>query len=320
MHDRDPVSVLLPTHEWGAACEQVAAGLGPDDELLVICDTEDDPVASADPRAGVEIIVAGEPERCSGKANALAYGMERARHERFVWTDDDFERDPTWLDRLVAAGEAHGPASAIPFFTGGGWWRPVEPWYGALFTSLVYFGVGGASNVAWGGGVTFTRAELTVDVPTLVAELRGVLSDDYLLTQRLPGVYAVRSMLTHVDVPGDFGSVVHRLVRFTRIVGVNEGWGGLIPIALLAVVGVLYPLVVAPVLTVAFGVAYVGLGLKPRNGTFLFAYPCLLVFPLVLVVARTIDEFEWGGRRYRFAEDGGVEVLGRVKTASGDEA
>lgn len=308
MIDRDPVSVLLPTVEWNAACDQLAAQLGPDDELLVLCDTERDPVASREPPEGVEILIAGEPEGCSGKANALAHGMANARHDRFVWTDDDFERDADWLDRLVAAGERHGPATAVPFFTGSGWWRLFEPWYAALFTLVFYLQLGGVADTAWGGGVVFTRSELTVSVSEFTAELRGVLSDDYLLTQRLPHVHAVRSMVTHVEVPGEFRRVRHRLIRFLRITGVNEGWlPGILVSSLLVVVGLAFPLGAAASVTIGFGVVYALLGLGRVN--FLYAYPGLLVLPVVTTAAMVVDEFEWTGRRYRFPNSGEVEVL-----------
>lgn len=307
MSNRDPVSVLLPTLDWGPACEQLSAGLGPDDELLVICDTEADPVAEYDPPDGVEILIAGEPGGCSGKANALAYGMERASNDRFVWTDDDFDRDAAWLDRLVGAGERNGPATAIPFFTGGGWWRLVEPWYGALFTLLFYFQVGGVANTAWGGGVTFTRTELHGDVPALADELGTVLSDDYLLTQRLPEVHAVRSMVTPVEVSGRFRDVVNRLVRFVRIVGVNEGWSWVFLTILMAAAGILSPLVVAPLLTAAFVPVYLCLELPHSN--FVFAYPGLLLLPVVTVMGLLVSEFEWAGRRYRLTGDGDVMVV-----------
>jgi hypothetical protein len=287
----------------------LAAGLGPEDELLVICDTETDPVAGYDPPEGVEVLVAGEPEGCSGKANALAYGMERASNDRFVWTDDDFDRNSEWLDRLVTAGERHGPASAIPVFSGRGWWRLIEPWYGALFALLVYLQIGGAADTAWGGGVTFTRAELEVDVPELADELRGVLSDDYLLTQRLPEVYAVRSMVTRVHVPGRLGSVANRLVRFVRIVGVNEGWRGALINVFLAVIGLLYPLAIGPLLTAAFAGIYAQLDLRRVN--FLFAYPGMLLLPVVTLAGLVVTEFEWGGRRYRYTGPGDVEVIER---------
>lgn len=88
--------------------------MGPNDELLVLCDSERDPVAGRKTPNGVAVCIAGEPEGCSGKANALAHGMERAENDRFVWTDDDFDRTSDWLDRLVAAGERHGPATVIP--------------------------------------------------------------------------------------------------------------------------------------------------------------------------------------------------------------
>jgi GT2 family glycosyltransferase len=150
MADRDPVSVLLPTVEWNAVCDQLAAQLGPDDELLIICDSERDPVAACETPDGVEVCVAGDPAGCSGKANALAHGMTRATHDRFVWTDADYERGADWLDRLVEAGETHGPASAIPFFSGDGWWRLVEPWLAGLFTVMFYFQVGELEDFAWG--------------------------------------------------------------------------------------------------------------------------------------------------------------------------
>jgi hypothetical protein len=288
------VGFLPPLKGWASA--------------LFRCDTEADPVASHEPPEGVEILIAGEPDGCSGKANALAHGMASARHDRFVWTDDDFERDADWLDRLVDAGETHGPASAVPFFTGSGWWRLFEPWHGALFTLMFYLQVGGVADTAWGGGVVFTRSELTVPVSEFVTELRDVLSDDYLLTQRLPHVHAVRSMVTPVEVPGDARSVRHRLIRFVRISGVNEGWvpGVVISVALVTG-GVLFPFGAAVALTVGFAAVYAWLGLRRVN--FLCAYPGLLVLPIVTVVAMRIEEFEWTGRRYRFPNSGEVEIL-----------
>ena len=115
---RDRVSVLVPTVEWTPACDDLLEGLRDGEELLVICDSESDPVADRETPDGVEILVAGEPVGCSGKANAMAYGIERAGNDRFVWTDADFRRDDDWLDRLVAEGEKHGPATAIPYFYG----------------------------------------------------------------------------------------------------------------------------------------------------------------------------------------------------------
>ncbi|WP_136600716.1 glycosyltransferase [Salinigranum halophilum] len=317
MRDREPVSVLLPTREWSTVCEQLVAGLGPDDELLVICDAESDQVADHDPPAGVEVLVAGEPRRCSGKANALAVGMERATNDRFVWTDDDFERDSAWLDRLVAAGERYGPASAVPFFCGDGWWRPFEPWFGALFTLCFAFQLGGVADTAWGGGVTFTRDELTVDVPTFCAELRDVLSDDYLLTQRLPSVHAIRAMLTTVEVVGDPRAVSNRLVRFTRIVGVNEGWVGMTLLSCAVVVAVVAPLALALALTVGFAATYAALGI--RRATFLLAFPGFLLLPIVTLVSFVRTDFEWAGRHYRFAHDGTVTVLDASREHAADD-
>jgi hypothetical protein len=150
MSDRESVGILLPTVTWTDACGQMAAQLQDGDELLVICNTEEDPVAEYSPPDGVEILSAGESEGCSGKANAIACGMERATNERLIWTDADFDRDEDWLNRLVGAGETHGPATAVHFWYGNGAWSLAEPWAMMFSTLLIYLGVGSTGNIGWG--------------------------------------------------------------------------------------------------------------------------------------------------------------------------
>jgi hypothetical protein len=312
MGHRDAASVLLPTIHWREACDQLAEQLRPGDELLVLCDSEDDPVTSHVPPEGVEILVAGEPDGCSGKANAIAYGMERAENDRFVWTDADFDRDDDWLDRLVAEGERHGPATTIPFFYGGGFWSVIEPWSALFSTAFMYFDVGTWGGNAWGGGVTFTREELDVSVAELADELRRALSDDGLLSQQLPDVYAIRSMVTPVEVPGDLSTTYHRLVRFSRITHVHEGSVVAFVVTLVAaVLGALYPLVVAPAVTLLFGAMYLLVGVS--RPTFLLSYLGLFLAPLVNLSGIVVSEFDWAGRSYRLADAHEVEVLGEVR-------
>lgn len=306
--ERDPVSVLLPTIEWTAACDDVAEQLGDGDELLVICDSESDPVADRTPPEGVEILVAGEPEGCSGKANAMAHGMVRAENDRFVWTDADFERDEDWLGRLVAAGERHGPATAVPFWYGNGVWSLLEPWTMLFSTLLIYFGLGSTGNIGWGGGLTFTRRELDVTVEELAAELRQVLSDDGLLSQHVDDFHPVRSMVTPVEVPGDLESAYARLVRFNRLTHVHEGMTGDLVVALImTAAATTFPLVVLPAVTLATGGAYALLGL--RRPTFLLSYPGLFLVPPVILAGMFLPEFEWAGRRYRLNGKYDVEVV-----------
>lgn len=95
MSDRPPTSVLLPTTRWTDACAELAAQLGDSDELLIVHDTKDDSVTERDDLPeSVRLVAAGEPESCSGKANAIVAGMEAARHDHLVWTDDDFHYPP----------------------------------------------------------------------------------------------------------------------------------------------------------------------------------------------------------------------------------
>jgi hypothetical protein len=115
-------------------------------------------------------------------------------------------------------------------------------------------------------------------------------------------------MVTPVEVSGELDDVTDRLVRFTRIVGVNEGWArGVVTGFVLAAAGVAFPLVVAPLVTALFAGLYARLGLPRANAV--AAYPGLLVLPAVVLASRAVDVFSWGGRRYRFANDGSVTVL-----------
>lgn len=304
--ERNPVSVLLPTVEWGAACTELADQLGPADELLILCDTESDPVASRDTPPNVEVLTAGEPTGCSGKANALAHGMERAKHDRFVWTDDDFERPSDWLDRLVDVGERHGPATVIPDFVGTRWWWVIEPTSTVMSTLSMYLGRGPWAGNAWGGGVTFTRDELDVD--ELVTDLRACISDDGVLSDHLGEVHAARSMQSEVPVPGDFTSVKERMVRFTRITHVHEGLGTELLVSLIAVgLALSFPLYAIPLVTAASGLTYAIV--NKRRWTFMLAYPALLLLPLLFVAGITQKEFEWAGRRYRMNDVNDIEVL-----------
>lgn len=308
MSDRSAVSILLPTVKWTKACDQMAAQLQEGDELFVICDTENDPVASHDPPEGVEILVAGEPEGCSGKANAMAYGMERATNDRFVWTDADFERDEEWLNQLVTAGERHGPATAVPFWYGNGAWSIPEPWTVMFSTLLIYYGIGSTGNIGWGGGLTFTREELNITAEQLAEELRQVLSDDGLLSQHINGFHAVKSMVTPVEVPGDVQPTYARLIRFNRLTHIHEGMTGDLVVALVMMAAaVAYPLIVAPAVTLLTGGAYAVLGL--RRPTFLLSYLGLFFVPLAILGGMFILEFEWAGRRYRLNEVYDVQVI-----------
>jgi hypothetical protein len=306
--DRPPVTVLLPTHEWSPVCEQLTAGLGPDDELLVICDSEADPVASVDPPEGVEVLVAGEPVGCSGKANALAYGMERATNDRFVWTDDDFRRGPAWLDRLATAGDGRGPVTVLPEFAGGGWWRLAEPALVLLLGSRNLLRERRSGAFPWGGGVVFHRDDLSSGVDALVADLRTCLSDDLVLFDHLEGCRRDTSLEATVHVDGDAVTVFRRLVRYLRVEHVHSGLGGEFAVSLVvAAAAVVYPLPVGVAATLLVAFAYASLGRPCWNA--LLAYPAVLSIPAMVAVGVAVDEFEWAGRRYRVNRVHDVDVL-----------
>jgi hypothetical protein len=316
--DRPSASVILPTREWGVACEQLSAQLDPGDELLVVCDTGSDPVAAHDPPEGVRILVAGEPAGCAAKANAVALGMERATNDRFVWADDDYERGADWLDRLVRMGEAHGPTAFEPLIVSEGFcFKLLEPVLASGIALYDRYRDGGEGGYPWGGGVTFTREELQEPVGRLCGELRQSISDDNALENYLEDTYAPRDWRIRIPVEGDLGDTTRRLTRWMRADHVRYDITRNLSISLLlAGLCLLFPLVIAPLVTVTAALSYRKLGYD--RWTFLLAYPGLLALPFVHALGLLCSEFTWGGRRYRLDGLYDIEVR-RAGSTSGSE-
>ncbi|EMA58761.1 glycosyltransferase family 2 protein [Halorubrum lipolyticum] len=317
--DRPPTSVLLPTARWTDACEEVAAQLGAGDELLVICDTDDDSVADrrGTTPEGVRVVLAGEPEGCSGKANAIAAGMETAAHDRLVWTDDDFAHPSDWLATLSDDYERRGPTTEIPVFVGRDpLARLFEPAYAIGGTVAVAVG-----GIVWGGAVVFERDDLerpesasdaaanaADPEAALLADLRRTVSDDGTLTEYLDVTAADRTRT--VPCGGSVRGSVERFVRFFRIVRFHDPPAAAFDVAFAVAFAALC--LFAPVLGVALVTAvsagvYAGFGI--RRATFLLAGPSVLVSPLFLAYALARRTFVWGGRRYRWRSLFDVEVL-----------
>ena len=303
MSDRPPTSVLLPTTRWTDACAELAAQLEDGDELLIIHDGEDDPVTEPDDHSeGVRIIAAGEPEGCSGKANAIAAGMEAARHDRLVWTDGDFHHPPDWLATLNADYERHGPVSEVPYFVGR---DPLsvllEPLYASAGSLGLYLG-----NQIWGGAVIFDRDD--IDEAAFLDELRRTVSDDGLLMEYLQVTTVGRTRV--VPIGGSIHEAIERPVRWTQILRWHFPGtvAGICLVSLLVLaVAVLAPLYTAAVLTALHLAVNEVLGV--RRWTAVLAYPALFAFVPLLFYALVRRTFVWGGRRYRWRRKFDVTVV-----------
>lgn len=327
-------SILLPTREWTLACSEVLNQLGPDDELLIICDFATDPVAShsalrahtdqhvpasdMDTAGTVRLLVAGEPEGCSGKANAIACGLEQASPDqhRIIWTDADFAHGEEWLARLKTLGERHGVVSGIPVFVSDGWaWQLREP-ASVVFGSLAIC----AGSGAWGGSVTFTRDHLNLDA--FVADLRRTVSDDGLLREYLNSdrndadLIATRELVYEVPVAGTLRAVVTRIIRNSRIVYMTDPAGvrrGLAMGVAFVVLSVVRPVFAASVATLGTWMIYKYLGVD--RWTWLLAWPSFLMSPLGTVAGMIKKGFRWGPRRYRWRSKFDVRVVSAEETA-----
>ena len=303
MSERLPTSILLPTTKWTDACAELADQLEDGDELLVIHDGEDDPVTEqGDHPEGVRLVAAGEPAGCSGKANAIAAGMEAARHDRLVWTDDDFHHPPDWLATMNADYEAYGPVSEVPYFVGR---DPLsvllEPLYASAGSLGLYLG-----NQIWGGAVMFDRSD--IDEATFLDDLRRTVSDDGLLMEYLQVTSVGRTRI--VPIGGSFREAVERPVRWTQILRWHfpGAIAGTWLVSLLVLAGaILAPLPAMVVLTVLHLAANEILGV--RRWTAVLAYPALFVFVPLLLYGFARRTFVWGSRRYRWRGKFDVTVV-----------
>ena len=293
-------TVILPTTNRSSEIDRLAAQLGSEDTLLVVCDTPSDPVAAASLPEQTELVVAGEPTGCSGKANAIAAGMEAATTDRVIWTDDDFEHPPEWIANLQQSYETQGPTTEVPFFRGS---DPLsvlcEPIYAlGATTGLTLL------RKPWGGGVIFERGDL--DETAFLAELRETVSDDGLLSWYLDVTPVSRVRV--VDNNSGLQASLERNVRFMQIAWrfAPHSW----LLAVLSIISIVICLIAPlPAMVGATGVLagiyrYFGIG----RWTAVLAYPALLAAGPLLLYGLTRRSFVWGGRRYYWKETFSVRV------------
>jgi len=301
--NRSPTSVILPTVRQTDVVDEIAEQLGPDDELLVVCDRETNPIADAVDALpeGVRLVVAGEPEGCSGKANAIAAAMEAAAHDRLVWTDDDFHHPPAWLADLQADYERQGPTTELPLFVGRDPLSTLmEPMYMMGATAGLTL-----INKPWGGAVVFERSDL--DEAAFLNDLRQTVSDDGLLGAYLDVTPVKR--VRRVEVGGTVRESLERNTRFMQIVQYFSPYPDVtVPLAAFYFACcLLFPVPAAVVSTLGMVAVYAYFGVV--RWTVLLTYPALIAqFPLLLYgLSRS---FVWGGRRYHWPERFEVVVDG----------
>jgi len=296
-----PTTVILPTLWPTDVVDQLADQLGPDDELLVVCDTDSDPIADVDSLPEeVRLVIAGEPEGCSGKANAIATAMEAARCDRLVWTDDDFYHPPNWLAELHADYDRQGPTTELPFFVGN---DPLSTLLEPAYVMGATLGLG-LIGAPWAGAVIFERSDL--DEEAFVTDLRKTISDDGLLGAYLDVMPVTR--VRRVDVGGTISESLERNTRFMQIVRYFSPYPNVtVPLStLFFACCLLFPLPSMIISTVGMAGLYAYFGL--RRWTFLLMYPALIAqFPLLIYgLSRS---FVWGGRRYEWPERFNVVVV-----------
>ncbi len=299
-----PVSVLLPTVDWTDACGELCGQLGPDDELLIVCDTPESTVyeRSGELPDGARVVVAGEPEACSGKANAIVTGMEAATNDLVVWTDDDFHHPPDWLDQLRADYERQGPTTEIPLFVGR---DPLSYLLEPLYAQVSLFIATPAGN--WGGTLIFDRTE-DVDEEALLAELRRTISDDATVNEHIDFTTAQRTR--RAEMGGSVRESLELHTRFQKIPWRHGsklgGLAGALVTAVVAVATLVFPILGFAAMTLVYGAIYARLGFS--RWTVLLSYLSVLLATPLWVYAITRRTFVWGGRRYRWRSMFDVEV------------
>lgn len=304
MSSSRPVSIIHPTIHRVPSCETLLDQMEGADELLVVCDSTEDPVyewATSLPDS-VRVVVAGEPMGCSGKANAIAAGLEAAENDLIVLTDDDFHHPEGWLSQMKLDYEQYGPTSECPFFTGQDWLSVVmEP----LYTLASPLGIH-ILGAPWGGAVIFSKDD--IEYGEYNTRLRQTISDDALLSEYLHVHSARRTRV--IDTGDDIRETLERHARFVQTVANHVPFGAFVLsffALLLTTIHVVIPMVAAPSVTLVMAGIYRYFGIS--RWTALIAYPAmLLVIPLV-AYGLLRDTFVWSGRRYQWNKKFDVDII-----------
>lgn len=299
--ERPETSIILPTRSSSDVIEELEDQLQRGDELLLVCDTEEDPIAEKTfDSEQVKVVKAGEPEGCSGKANAIHEGMREAENNRVLWTDDDFTHPENWLDQMNKGCDRYGAASELPFFTGKNFLTIVsEPIY--AFTMLMAY----LNNQAWGGSAIFDRDKFEEE--KFLEELQQTVGDDVLLSEHLDSKTMMRTH--HVRIDETPREALERIARFVKHVRYHEPvQTGLLTATslLLATAAILYPIISFTISTLFFLAVYLAMGRK--RPTFLLGYLSLIILPFFLLYGLTRRSFVWQGRRYRYNSKLDVEI------------
>ena len=297
-------SVILPTIHPVDAINDISNQLEDNDELIVVCDNERNPVAEIDfgSKSQVRLIEAGEPESCSGKANAIAAGMKAAENQWIAWTDDDFEHKDDWLKTLKQGCEEYGAASELPFHIS-------KNKLGCLSESVLAAAMLATylDNQCWGGSLIFDRNLL--DEEEFLDDLTSTISDDVLLGEYLD-FKTIRSF-REVRVDSNFEETVERGVRFLQIVRNHRPTETLLLTFVSFIIAFLLisnPLLGFIITNLAFLGVYMFFNkLRP---TFVLSYLSLIVLPFFTLYSLNRSKFEWAGRKYKFNSKLDVEVVG----------
>lgn len=304
MSSSAPVSIVHPTIHRVPSCETLLDQMEDADELLVVCDSTEDPVYewATCLHDSVRVVVAGEPTGCSGKANAIAAGLEAAENDLIVWTDDDFVHPEDWLSQMRTDYEQYGPTSECPFFTGQDWLSVVmEP----LYTLASPLGIH-ILGAPWGGAVIFSKDDL--DYEEYISKLRQTISDDALLSEFLH-VYSARRTRV-IDTGDDIRETFERHARFVQTVANHVPFGAFVQsffALLLTTICVAFPMIAAPSITLAVAGIYRYFGIS--RWTALIAYPAMLIVVPLVAYGLLRDTFVWSGRRYQWNKKFDVEII-----------
>lgn len=173
-----------------------------------------------------------------------------------------------------------------------------------LASGLLY----ASRRAVWGGTVAVRRDALDLDA--YVRDLRRTVSDDALLSRRIPTPHVSRTLVREVTVPGTLRDTTDRTVRWLRSGRFFDPllFSAWLVATLATTLGLaVATLPVALATVVLTGVVYAWFG--HRRWTFLLApagLPAVLAFALY---AQVQPEFRRGERRYRWRGPYDVEVL-----------
>ncbi len=283
-------------------------------DIIAILDDEGDPSAGVLKELSIPYLISSaDCSNCSGKTRAISSAIEqKPDYDVYVICDSDIVAEKDWLRHIVTplSESKIGLSTTFPYFNPvGGFWSKIKAVWGIVGQSLMESNL---TRFGWGGSLAFRKELLDTDS---FREFSESVSDDTALSsicsrKGLKISYSRQAQPT-INSPDDFGTFFEWANRQTALS--ISATRKVFHFGLIVYVSTILVFLSAIALTFFYSGYFAFLFIPTALSIFNNARRSRKVFPLLilvtpflpflfltnLLVANSMEEIEWRGRKYR---------------------